>query len=70
MKMPAVFDQSKNDCLKYCRHSKWWRWGELNPRPKALQRDFLRAQTVIVEVFLPVSLPTGKPSRRLVGSES
>ena len=48
----------------------WWRWGELNPRPKALQRDFLRAQTVIVEVFLPVSLPTGKPSRRLVGSES
>ncbi len=28
----------------------------MNPRPKALQRDFLRAQTVIVEVFLPVSL--------------
>ena len=44
----------------------WWRWGELNPRPKALQRDFLRAQTVIAGVFLPVPLPDGKPSRRPV----
>ena len=83
--MPTVFDQSENDCLKYCRHpicsawtiwifsrhstanpakriaveseeipcpakmsrrkaglrakqgiSEWWRWGELNPRPKVL----------------------------------
>ncbi len=22
----------------------WWRWGESNPRPKVLARDFLRAQ--------------------------
>ena len=32
--------------------SSWWRWRELNPRPKALKRDFLRAQTVIAEVSL------------------
>lgn len=30
----------------------WWRWRELNPRPKALRRDFLRAQTIIAEVLL------------------
>ena len=22
----------------------WWRWGELNPRPKALKQELLRAQ--------------------------
>ena len=38
--MPTVFDQSENDCLKYCRHSKWWRWGESNPRPKQFQPNF------------------------------
>ena len=32
--MPAVFDQSKNDCLKYCRHS------------TASQRSTRRGQTV------------------------
>ena len=24
----------------------WWRWGELNPRPKALKQELLRAQQV------------------------
>ena len=26
----------------------WWRWGELNPRPKAHPCGFLRAQTVLL----------------------
>ena len=26
----------------------WWRWGELNPRPKTHQNNFLRAQTVVL----------------------
>ena len=30
----------------------WWRWRELNPRPKALKRDFLRAQPIIAGVLL------------------
>ena len=25
----------------------WWRRGELNPRPKTLPRELLRAQTVV-----------------------
>lgn len=29
----------------------WWRRGELNPRPKTLPREPLRAQTVI---YIPV----------------
>ena len=45
--MPTVFDRSERDCLKYCRHSIWWRRGESNPRPKTLSQELLRAQTVI-----------------------
>ena len=40
----------------------WWSWGELNPRPKALRRSFLRAQTVI---YIP---SLGRQLVRLPGS--
>ena len=36
----------------------WWRWGELNPRPKALPQDLLRAQTILC-----IPLPHRESSR-------
>ena len=43
---------------------KWWSWGELNPRPKALERELLRAQTVI-SGRNPIPYTRRKPSREL-----
>jgi len=40
----------------------WWSWRELNPRPKALERKLLRAQTVIPG-YRPFPSPWRKPSR-------
>ena len=60
--MPTVFDQSEKDCLKYCRHSIWWRRGESNPCPKTHPQGLLRAQTVIAGDFLS-PFPSGKASR-------
>ena len=45
----------------------WWRRGELNSCPKTLQRELLRAQTLVLGFRIPVSLVTGQPSRRQVG---
>ena len=36
----------------------WWRWGESNHRPKALEQELLRAQTVLC-----IPLPGREPSR-------
>ena len=47
----------------------WWRWGELNPRPKALEQELLRAQTVIAE-DLTSSSHQPKASRHASGSGS
>ncbi len=44
----------------------WWRRGELNPCPKTLQRELLRAQTFDAG-SLPVPLITGQMSNRWVG---
>lgn len=44
--------QEKGPHSKVRVRPEWWRWRELNPRPKALRRDFLRAQTIIAEVLL------------------
>ena len=48
------------------RDNEWWRWGELNPRPKALPQDLLRAQSVLAGIYFPVPLPPGKPTRLTV----
>ena len=45
----------------------WWRRGELNSCPKTLQRELLRAQTLVLGFRIPVSLITGQTSRRQVG---
>ena len=45
----------------------WWRRGELNSCPKTLQRELLRAQTLVLGFRIPVSLVTGQTSRRQVG---
>jgi len=44
----------------------WWSWGELNPRPKALPQNFLRAQWVMVR--LPaIPFPEASPHACRVG---
>ena len=47
----------KYDSRKSGSHIFWWRWRELNPRPKALQKELLRVQTII---YIP--LPDREPS--------
>ena len=42
----AVFWQKEKDQV-FPYLVLWWRWGELNSRPKAFQQQLLRAQTVL-----------------------
>ena len=57
-----VREEKKNRlCLKDKDGFSWWSWGESDPRPKAHQKELLRAQTVISAE--PVPVPGRKQSR-------
>lgn len=47
----------------------WWRWGELNPRPKALKQELLRAQQVFSGRRTPL-FPSGQANRQACQSGS
>ena len=47
----------------------WWRWGELNPRPKALKQELLRAQQVFSGRCTPL-FPSGQANRQACQSGS
>ena len=47
----------------------WWRWGELNPRPKALKQELLRAQQVFAGRRTPL-FPSGQANRQACQSGS
>lgn len=47
----------------------WWRWGELNPRPKALKQELLRAQQVF-SGRRTSQFPSGQANRQACQSGS
>ena len=64
----ALFDAEQKKVAASDRQlaTTWWRRGELNSCPKTLQRELLRAQT-LVPGRTPFPLLTGQTSNRPVG---